>query len=93
MYVLCRHICKAVEVYLIEVTLIEIYHIGKGAVEVSGLPCYTNRWYGYTVIVCRACNLTACLTGLVEYPFAAHQGPGFDPCGGTYTPVSVVSLQ
>jgi hypothetical protein len=62
-------------------------------VEVSGLPRYTNKWYGCTVIECRACNLTACLTGQVKYPFACHhEGPGFDPWGGTYTPVSVVPL-
>ncbi len=61
--------------------------------EVSGLPRYTNKWYEYTAIECRACNLTACLTGQVEYPFACHhEGPGFDPRGGTYTPVSVVPL-
>ncbi len=50
----------------------------------------------------RACNLTAftpCLTGLADYPFASlHEGPGFNPQGGTYcmwnreSPVSVVSL-
>ncbi len=48
----------------------------------------------------RSCNLTAfipCLTGPVDYSFAFHhQGPGFNPQGGTYVkpgfPVSVVSL-
>ncbi len=29
---------RAVEVYLIGVYPIEVYHIGKGAVEISGLP-------------------------------------------------------
>ncbi len=36
----------------------------------------------------RACNLTVftpCLTGPVDYPFASHhEGPGFNPQGGTY---------
>ncbi len=36
----------------------------------------------------RASNLTACipfLTGPVDYPFASrHEGPGFNPQGGTY---------
>jgi hypothetical protein len=36
----------------------------------------------------RACNLTAiatCLTGPVDYLFASrHEGPGFNPQGGTY---------
>ncbi len=46
----------------------------------------------------RACNLTAfiaCLTSPVDYPFASrHEGPGFNPQGGTYvnrdSPVSFV---
>ncbi len=40
LYVLCRSRYRAVEVYPIEV-----YHVGKGAVEVSGLPpmCQKNK--------------------------------------------------
>ncbi len=38
MYFLYRSIELFKYVYLIEVSPIEVYHIGKGAVEVSGLP-------------------------------------------------------
>ncbi len=43
MYAQYRSTYRAVEVYLIGVYPIEVYHIGKGAVEISGLPLSTHR--------------------------------------------------
>ncbi len=44
----------------------------------------------------RACNLTAFIhssTGPVVHPFAScHEGPGFNPKGGAYVKLSIVSL-